>query len=208
MPTESTRSRRKEKRIPSKLCVRCGGVKPLNEFYANKGWASQSFHDAWCRECAMKYCVDRETLQEYCWYNNRKWSEELYEGAAKKARYTLANDPVYLDASAPEEKRRSVENRAIVRAFFSVMNLDYLYGYVPNMTEDGACVPFEPEGEEEEGEGTRAEAEKQTFSKVWNGYYTQREIDYLDDYYARLEEGFVLDNKNLQDYARKAAKAS
>ena len=64
---ESTRSRRKEKRIPSKLCVRCGGVKPLNEFYANKGWASQSFHDAWCRECAMKYCVDRETLQEYCW---------------------------------------------------------------------------------------------------------------------------------------------
>ena len=87
MSTESTRSRRKEKRIPSKLCVRCGGVKPLNEFYANKGWASQSFHDAWCRECAMKYCVDRETLQEYCWYNNRKWSEELYEGAAKKARY-------------------------------------------------------------------------------------------------------------------------
>ena len=81
---ESTRSRRKEKRIPSKLCVRCGRVKPLNEFYANKGWASQSFHDAWCRECAMKYCVDRETLQEYCWYNNRKWSEELYEGAAKR----------------------------------------------------------------------------------------------------------------------------
>ena len=120
----------------------------------------------------------------------------------------MANDPTYLDASAPEEKRRSVENRAIVRAFFSVMNLDYLYGYVPNMTEDGACVPFEPEGEEEEGEGTRAEAERQTFSKVWNGYYTQREIDYLDDYYARLEEGFVLDNQNLQDYARKAAKAS
>lgn len=46
------------------------------------------------------------------------------------------------------------------------------------------------------------------YSKVWNGYYTQREIDYLDEYYARLEEGFVLDNQNLQDYARKAAKAS
>ena len=38
--------------------------------------------------------------------------------------------------------------------------------------------------------------------------YIQREIDYLDDYYARLEEGFVLDNQNIQDYARKAAKAS
>lgn len=38
--------------------------------------------------------------------------------------------------------------------------------------------------------------------------YTQREIDYLDDYYAKLEDGFVLDNQNIQDYARKAAKAS
>ena len=58
--------------------------------------------------------------------------------------------------------------------FFSVMNLDYLYGYEPNMSEDGACVPFKPECEEMEGKGARAEAEKQTFSKVWNGYYTQR----------------------------------
>lgn len=38
--------------------------------------------------------------------------------------------------------------------------------------------------------------------------YSQREIEYLDDYYTRLEEGFVLDNQNIQDYARKAAKAS
>ena len=50
MTVESTRSRRKEKRVPSKLCVRCGKVKPLNEFYGNKNWASQSFHDAWCRD--------------------------------------------------------------------------------------------------------------------------------------------------------------
>ena len=50
--------------------------------------------------------------------------------------------------------------------------------------------------------------EEQAYSKVWNGYYTQREIDYLDEYYAQLEEGFVLDNQNIRDYARKAAKAS
>ena len=99
MAAENMRSRRKEKRIPSKLCVRCGKVRALNEFYANRGWESQSFHDAWCRECAMKHCTDRESLQAYCWYNNRRWSEELYEGAVKKAMYTLANDPVYLDSN-------------------------------------------------------------------------------------------------------------
>ena len=127
MAAENMRSRRKEKRIPSKLCVRCGKVRALNEFYANRGWESQSFHDAWCRECAMKHCTDRESLQAYCWYNNRRWSEELYEGAVKKAMYTLANDPVYLDSNNSEEKRRAAENRAIVRAFFSVMNLSNLY---------------------------------------------------------------------------------
>ena len=36
MAAESTRSRRKEKRIPCKLCVRCGRVRALNEFYANQ----------------------------------------------------------------------------------------------------------------------------------------------------------------------------
>lgn len=41
-----------KQQIASKLCVRCGEVLPLNSFYSNKEWASQSFHDAWCKECA------------------------------------------------------------------------------------------------------------------------------------------------------------
>lgn len=209
MAAESTRSRRKEKRIPSKLCVRCGKVKPLNEFYANRGWDSQSFHDAWCRECAIKHCTDRESLQAYCWYNNRRWSSDLYDAAEKKARYSLANDPVYLDVHVSSERRKAVENRAIVRAFFSVMNLENLYGYVSNMTEEGGYVPLSiADKGEDETSLPQEKAERQLYSRVWNGYYTQREIDYLDDYYARLEEGFVLDNQNIQDYARKAAKAS
>ena len=86
------------------------------------------------------------------------------------------------------------------------MNLSNLYCYAPNMSEDGLCAP--PAAQDaDSAEETQAQ-EEQVYSKVWNGYYTQREIDYLDDYYARLEEGFVLDNQNLQDYARKAAKAS
>ena len=207
---ESTKSRRKEKQIASKLCVRCNQIKPLNAFYANKGWASQSFHDAWCRDCVMKTCADRDTLRAYCWYNNRRWSEEMYTAAAKKARYTLANDPVYLDVNAPEERRRAVENRAIVRSFFSVMNLDNLYVFSPNVSDDGAYWEFKPDSPE----GTKPELspipeqEEMLFSREWNGYYTQRELDYLNDYYARLEDGFVLDNQNIEDYARKAAKAS
>lgn len=120
----------------------------------------------------------------------------------------MANDPVYLDASLPEERRRTAENRAIVRAFFSVMNLSNLYYYSPNMGEDGENRPYSPDIQRDAETPAEEEKEKQIYSRTWNGYYTQREIDYLDDYYARLEEGFVLDNQNIQDYARKAAKAS
>ena len=50
--------------------------------------------------------------------------------------YSLANDPVYLDSNNSDAKRKAAENRAIVRAFFSVMNLSNLYCYAPNMSED------------------------------------------------------------------------
>lgn len=37
------------------------------------------------------------------------------------------------------------------------------------------------------------------YDRSWNGMYTQREIDYLNAYYARLEEDFVLDNESIRD---------
>ena len=174
----SARSRRKEKLITSKLCVYCNKIKPLNAFYINKDWASQSFHDAWCRDCAMKSCVDHNTLRAYCFYNNRRWSEKLYEEAAKKARYTLANDPIYLDVNAPEEKRLAAENRAIVRSFFSIMNLSNKYYFEPNITDDGAQKVFDPAAADstmQEPEKSQEPQEELVFSREWNGYYTQRE---------------------------------
>lgn len=53
--------KRKDRRVTSKLCVRCGNVLPLNNFYGNKGWATQSFHDAWCKDCVTSFCNDKET---------------------------------------------------------------------------------------------------------------------------------------------------
>lgn len=92
---QSTKSKRKDKRIPSKMCVRCGKILPLNGFYSNVRWGAQSFHDAWCKECVGTFCVDKETLREYCWYNNRVWADEYFDAAMKKARYTLANHAEY-----------------------------------------------------------------------------------------------------------------
>ena len=178
MSEPNKRHRKKGRIVTSKLCVYCNKIKPLNAFYTNKDWASQSFRDAWCRDCATKTCVDHDTMRAYCWYNNRRWSEKLYEEAVKKARYTLANDPIYLDVNAPEEKRLDVENRAIVRAFFSIMNLSNKYHFEPNVTDDSVQREFDPDapdGTKQEEETAREPAEEQIFSREWNGYYTQRE---------------------------------
>ena len=107
---------------------------------------------------------------------------------------------------------KQIEGMAVARAFFSVMNLTNLYKFSRNIDDEGPIREFDSDSQA----GTTAKDEKGAFlddgeliySRDWNGLYTQREIDYLDDYYAKLEEGFVLDNQNIQDYARKAAKAS
>lgn len=46
------------------------------------------------------------------------------------------------------------------------------------------------------------------FSDEWNGWFTRREINYLNNYYEELNDDFVLDNRSIKDYARKVCKAS
>lgn len=200
-------TKKKNEEVASKICLRCKETKKLSDFYQNRDWNAQAGHDAWCKECVTSYSVNRDTLKEYCWYNNRKWSDEYFEKSQKKARYTLSSDPTYVHAS--DAKKSKMMDQMTVRHFFQFMNLASQYIYSENMTDAGDYVDYDPESNA--GALVRNqedEPEEMTYSHVWNGKFTQRELDYLDNYYAELEEGFVLDNKSIKDYARKVAKAS
>lgn len=208
---EANAPRKRNYKISKKVCVKCGKILPLNDFYQNHDWAEQSYRDAWCKKCASEFCTTRDSLKEYCWYNNRVWSDEYYDQALNRAMYSLATTGEYLSANGKnaEAKRRKLEEEAACRSFLGIMNLKAIYHFVDNVNTDGAIRPFDEQASgnvhiavpnQDDGE--------QIFSREWNGFYTQRELDYLNDYYAKLEEGFVLDNQNIQDYARKAAKAS
>ena len=76
-----------KKKVPSKLCIKCNRILPLEKFSANKLWASQQYRDAWCTECVSNYVKDEETVREYCFHNNRKFKEKAWEAARKKAAY-------------------------------------------------------------------------------------------------------------------------
>ncbi len=211
---ETNRAKARNGKISKKVCVKCGKVLPLNDFYLNKDWASQSYRDAWCKPCVTGFCTTKEALREYCWYNNRAWSDAYYDQAKRRSMYSLTHDSDYLNASGKnaEEKRRTLEEQAACRGFLGIMNLGSVYRYSENVGESTEFRVYDADASSGsaymDDAGASVDDGELIFSREWNGLYTQREIDYLNDYYAQLEEGFVLDNQNIQDYARKAAKAS
>lgn len=197
------------KKPPMKLCLKCRDIKPIQEFYKNNGWAEQSYADTICCDCAKKEVVDKESARRYCWQNNRVWSDALWNAARKKADYVLANNQEYLNKNTSGKRRTDIENEVTARQFFSVMNAKSLYAYVDNGGEDGV-KEFNPDSlaGTTQDDGTAKEDDELTYSEEWGGMFTRRELRYLDDYYRRMEEDFVLDNVNIEDYARRVAKAA
>ena len=107
------------KTVQSKLCVKCNRVLPLGEFYPNSKWKAQMYRDAWCKECAMKHCKDKETLREYCIENNRTWEDSYYDTAMKKALYGLATNPEYISPKTSKKRKDALAGEAAARQFFS-----------------------------------------------------------------------------------------
>lgn len=188
----------KSRKVPSKLCLRCNRILPLTSFYAHKDWREQTYRDAWCKECAAKYCKDKETLKAYCFENNRRWEDSFFDSAMKKAQYHLATNPEYLDPSITEKKRESIANAAACTSFFGMMNMLGVYRYVENVNRSDTQTPADS-GEE---------TQQIEYSRKWRGRFTREQIEELEATYAQYEEDFVLDNENLRDYAKKVAKAS
>ena len=190
-----------KRKVASKLCIKCNRILPLENFSANKQWASQQYRDAWCTECTKNFCVDEETVKRYCFENNRKFKEKAWEAAKKKAAYDLNNNKVYLNPMTPPEKKKQEESLAQARAFLVVKNNAYAYEYEENIhvadsTRDEVVHEF-----------TDVQ-NKPYYDKVWQGWFTPEQVEWMDAKYEQYSEDFVLDNINLQDYARKVIKAS
>lgn len=182
----------------SKICLKCSRVLPLNQFYSNKAWAQQSYHDAWCRECAGRYCKDQESLKRYCFENNRKWDDSYWDMAQKKAQYFLSNNGTYLTASY--EQRKKLEDEAACRQFYTLMNMKAIYTFVDNVKTNDVF--------DDEKLRDRDDDKTLHYDKKWRGYFTNDQIDTLEQIYSQYEQDFNLDNVNIRDYARKVAKAS
>lgn len=137
------------------------------------------------------------------------WTEEMWAASKRRGEYTLSNNPEYLDKNTPPLRKEGLESAAIANGFFGVMNNVVYYHYVDN-DPTGTHVPYDPNSSAGTATdaGSLREDEDLVWSDEWNGMYRKRELRYLDDYYQRLQDEFVLDNVNREDYARRVAKAS
>ena len=54
----------------------------------------------------------------------------------------------------------------------------------------------------------QSDADELIYDDKWMGKYSQKDIDYLNNYYAGLERDYKIITENHRDYARKIAKAS
>lgn len=186
----------------TKCCPKCGRTLPLAKFYPNRKWDQQIYHDLWCKDCASRECVDEETLKTYCFENDRAFSPEAYDAACRKAQKALMANPSYVKCDINAEKE-AMENKAIIQAYFSMMNLNNFYKFVDNnIAYDNIGPELRDIPSEEE------ERKKMSYSKRWRGYFTPEQIETLEEIYEQYDRDFDLSDVSLQDYAIKVAKAS
>lgn len=193
----------KSRRMPkqTKACLRCGKVFPIADFYVNRDWDDQLGHDAWCKEC-YSHCSTKDEVREYCWYNNREFTERLWQIAMGKAEKQASTNQTFQKAS--EERREKILERLTCQYFPSVMTTGYKF--VDN-TKDGKTLSYQEA--KDKGEVVEEIDENvKTYSAEFNGYFKKHEIEFLEAYYSGLENDFDLNDTNRRDIARKLAKAS
>lgn len=184
-----------------KLCLRCGRKHKASEFYTNRDWSEQAGIDIWCKDCVHR-CVTKDEMKEYFWYNHRAWSDKMWKQAEQKAERLLAGNAAY--ASTTDARRRVMLSRLAAQQVPTLMQGVY-YQY-EDTSKDGYLTYEEAKSN---GAVKLDETdEEKIYSDEFNGYFSKKDLAYLENYYTKLEEDFNFDNESLRDYARKVCKAS
>jgi len=204
-----SKPRGNKKPAQTKLCLHCNQTKPLSNFYANRDWIENGNKDKWCKQCLAKIRT-KDEMRRYFWENNREWKESVWENALKQAEIQAAKSSVYQKSN---EDRRAVLLESIACPIIpSLMQKTQNYKYEDH-TQDVNTNNYDEAkvaGKIVELNPHKAKADKnlKTYNEFFNGEFKPAELEYLEDYYAGLEDDFDLSDISLRDNAKKAAKAS
>lgn len=201
------------KAAPKKMCLHCSKTFTLDAFYPNRAWTAEQGVDIYCKNCVKSMVHTKEQFRKYCWENNRVYTERIWELAQNKAMALMANNQTFINEKTSKTKRDEMFLASTIRQAFRMMNLVECYRFEDHSDSVGNPIPFNAQSlagtlvQTEDGESTLDDTRKY-YDAEWNGTYSKRELEYLNGYYQRLSESFMLDDVSAQDYARKVAKAS
>lgn len=181
----------------SKVCLKCGQTKSLEDFYGNKEYKAQLGKDAWCKSCFSK-CTCKQDVAKYCWENNREWNEKMWADALKKAQFTLSTSDAYAKSSS--DRQIMLAERLAVQQIPQLLALYYKYidhggKSYEDAKRDGELPPIK-------------DSTEKIYSAEFNGEFTQRDLQYVEQYYGDLKSQYDLDTVNARDYAKQTAIAS
>ena len=201
-PSESKTRKSKLVKPPNKICPICKKRKDLSEFYSNPDWAEEQGKDKWCKECFSKLTT-KENVKEYFWENRREWSDTIWNQAIRSAEKKLESNTIYQKSA--EDRRHVLLERTAVQCVPLFMSPNYHFIILDKNKKHLSYSEAVATGEVQLEDGDPNQKE---YDEFFNGYFTKRELDYLQNYYNKLEEDFTFDNENLRDYAKKCARAS
>lgn len=196
--TIAAKGKRIQKTQQTKLCLKCGKVKPVTDYYANRDWDEQLGKDIWCKECVNR-CANKDQIREYFWENHREWDDRIWQKAEERAEKMASTNATYLKAN--DDRRKTILERLTCQQVPVMMSL--YYNFV-NTDDPTTYAEAKANGQIKE----EIDPDIKKYSHKFNGYFKPSELEYLEEYYQGLEEDFDLSDTNLRDIARKLAKAS
>lgn len=187
-------------------CLKCGQTKPITDFYQNSGWTDNDCVDKWCIAC-FKALRSQSEVREYFWENNREWSDQLWESAVLTAQKKLETSAPYRNGTP--ERRAQLVISATLSVLPTNMNKS-MYSYLKkkpaeqNLTYQEAVTAGILPPDRSEDDNPLAKK----YSEFFNGNFNEKELQYMQNYYDKLDSKLNFDDENIRDYARKCARLS
>ena len=206
MATTLAKSRKTAKKPPAtKLCLHCNQVRNLSEFFSNRDWLAQAGKDVWCKKCVAALQT-KDEMREYFFENHRKWDERIWTNARKKAEKVAAQNQKFMKLS--DDMRESFLERMTCEQVPGVMQINYEYIDNSQDININSYQESKEAGHVVDNEQKKKDANVKTYNAFFNGDFKPAELEYLEQYYADLENDFDLSDVALRDNAKKLAKAA
>jgi len=193
-----------------KKCNKCGQVKVFSRFFMNRKWEQEMMRDSWCKDCIAIHVTDRESLIQYCDFNQRLFHPYLWSIATEYCLNKYKEAKEYTSLSKDEVSQTDFIDKKSIKIYFSRMNMRQYYDTKKVVFKDpnGNDIELKEDSDEVDAFEYTHSLVKKTFNKEWSGFYTDSELAYLKEYFNGLLNDYKIDRVSHIDYAKKVCKAS